>query len=45
MKFYDETKPFYLKTDASGTGLSAALLQTRDGTSCPKDSTPDNTIL
>ena len=45
MKFYDETKPLYLEIDSSRIGLSAALLQTRDGTSCPKDSTPDNTIL
>ena len=45
MKFYDETKPLYLETDTSRIALGAALLQTRDGTSCPKDSTPDNTIL
>ena len=45
MKFYDETKPLYLKTDASGVGLGTALLQTRDGTTCPKDIVPDNTIL
>ena len=45
MKFYDATKSLYLETDASGIGLSAALLQTRDGTSCLKDSAPDNTIL
>ena len=45
MKFYDEIKPHYLETDASGVGLGTALLQTRDGTTCPKDSTPDNTIL
>ena len=45
MKFYDETKPLFLETDASGIEISAALLQTRDGSSCPKDSTPDNTIL
>ena len=44
-KFYDETKPLYLETDASRIGLSAALLQTRDGTSFPKDSAPYNTIL
>ena len=45
MKFYDEIKPLYLVTDASGIGLSAALLQTRDGMSCPKESAPDKTIL
>ena len=45
MKFNNETKPLYLETDASGIGLNAALLQTRDGMKCPKDSTPDNTIL
>ena len=45
MKFYDDTKPLYLKTDASGIGLGAALLQLRDNTNCPKDIAPDNTIL
>ena len=28
MKFYDETKPLYIETDASGVGLGAALIQT-----------------
>ena len=42
MEFHDETKPLYLKTDVSEIGLGAALLQTRDGTTCPKDITPDN---
>ena len=27
MTFYNETKPLYLKTDASGIGLGATLLQ------------------
>ena len=45
MKFYDKTKPLYLKTDAYGIGLSAGLLQTRDGRTCPRDTAPDNTIL
>ena len=31
--------------DAFGIGLGTALLQTRDGTTCPKDITPDSTIL
>ena len=44
-KFYDESKPLYLKIDASGVGLDTALLQTRDGTTCPKDIAPDNIIL
>ena len=45
MKFYDESKPLYLEMDASGIGLGAALLQTRDGTTCPEDIFPDNTTL
>ena len=27
INFYNETKPLYLQTDASGIGLGAALLQ------------------
>ena len=45
MKFYDDTKPLYLKTDASGISLEAALLQLRDNMNYPKDTAPDNTIL
>ena len=45
MMFYNETKPLYLETDASGNRLDAALLQTRDGITCPRDTAPDNTIL
>ena len=45
MKFYDNTKPLYLKTDASGISLGAALLQHRDNTNCPKGTAADNTIL
>ena len=45
MKFYDNTKPLYLKTDASRVGLGSALLQTQEGTTCQKDMMPDNTIM
>ena len=45
MKFYNEIKPQYLEMDASGIGLGAALLQMRDGTTCPEDIALDNTIL
>ena len=45
MKFYDETNPLYIKRDASGVGLGATLLQTRNNTSCAKDEAPDNSIL
>ena len=45
MKFYDDTKLLYLETDASGVGLSAALLQMHKGTTCQKVTVPTNTIL
>ena len=45
MKFYEETKPLYIEMDASGVGLGATLLQTRNNTSCPKDKVPDNSTL
>ena len=41
-KIYDETQPPYLETDASG--IRAALLQTRNGWSYPRDIAPDNSI-
>ena len=44
MKFYD-AKLLYLETDVSGVGLGAALLQMHKGTTCKKDTVPDNTIL
>ena len=43
MTLYNETKPLYLETDASGIGLGTALLQTRDGTTYPKDIAPGKT--
>ena len=45
MEFYNDTKLLYLKTDASGIGLRAALPQPRDNTACQKSMAPDNTIL
>ena len=45
MKFYDDTKPLYLETDASGVGLEAALLQLHNNTTCQKGMAPDSTIL
>ena len=45
MKFYDDTKPLYLETDASGVGLGGALLQLHDNTTYQRDMAPDNTIL
>ena len=45
MEFYDDTKPLYLETDASGGGLGAALLHLHKNTMCHKGMVPDNTIL
>ena len=45
MKFYDDTKPLYLETDASRIGLGAALLQLCNNTACQKGKAPDNIIL
>ena len=45
MKFYDETKPLYIETDASEVGLGTALIQTQSNTSCHRDEAPDNSIL
>ena len=45
MKFYDNSKPLYLETDASGIGLGAALLQLHDNTDCQKGVAPQNITL
>ena len=45
IKYYDDTKPLYLETDASRVGLGVALLQMCEGTACQKDIAPDNTTL
>ena len=45
MKFYDNSKPLYLETDASGIGLGAALLQLHDNTVCQKGVAPQNIAL
>ena len=37
LKFYDQKKPLYLETNASGVGLGA-------GIKCTTGETPDNTI-
>ena len=45
MKFYNESKLLYIETDASGIGLGAALVQTRDNMNCHRHEVPDNSIL
>ena len=45
MRFHDETKPLYIETDASGVGLGAALLQTKENMSFHRDKAQDNSIL
>ena len=45
MKLYDETKALFLETDASGIGLGTSLLQTRNGTTCPRATAPENNTL
>ena len=45
MTLYNDTKPLYLETDASGVGLGAALLQLCQNTACQKGMAPDNMNL
>ena len=45
MKFYDDAKPLYLETDASGVSLGAALLQLCYNTVCQKGIVLDNIAL
>ena len=45
MKLKDQEEPLYFKTDASGFGLGASLLQVRKGMNHPTGEAPDNTIL
>ena len=41
MKFYNDSKPLYLETDASGVSLGAALLQLHDNMVCQEGRAPD----
>ena len=45
MKFYDESRPLYLETDASGVGLGDGLLQVRESMICGCDEIPDDATL
>ena len=45
MKFFNNSKPHYLDTDASGIGLEAALLQLCDNTVCQMGVPPHNITL
>ena len=45
MKYYDETRPLYLGTDASMIGLGLGFLQIQDGMNCLQDEAPCNSIL
>ena len=42
LKYYDDSKPLRLETDASRVSLGAALLQLCDNTICQKGVAPDN---
>ena len=45
IKYYEKSTPLCIETDASGAGLGAALLQTRDNMTCHRDEVPDNSIF
>ena len=45
MEFYNDAKPLYLETDASGVGLGAALLQLHNNMTCQIGIAPDNITL
>ena len=45
IKFYDDVRPLYLKTDASRVRLGAGLSQVHHGMNCTQEETPDNIIL